>query len=158
MPAHEADRQEPPRCAVYYGGYQPAPIQCALRVHGGLHAGVGDDGQTVFWPVDPPLGDAKFGEIEAREKAATPGPWKLDRNFHCYIWGPQMQMVADDGMDEEGTLTRMRGVGANLPLKDNGEFIAHARTDIPALLQEIRRLTAAGEPDKPAREDPSHRR
>lgn len=38
------------RCEVYLGGYQPVPIRCALNIHAGQHAGIGDDGATVIWP------------------------------------------------------------------------------------------------------------
>jgi hypothetical protein len=71
--------------------------------------------------------------------AATPGPWKLDEHFQCYIWGPKMQMVADDGLefDQAKAITRMRGVGANLPLKQNGDFIASARTSLPKAIRII---------------------
>lgn len=81
-----------------------------------------------------PEREAILGPIKQRVEKATEGPWRLDENFQSYIWGPNMQMIADDGGDEAGTLTRMRGVGANLPLEANGEFIAAARTDIPALI------------------------
>lgn len=87
--------------------------------------------------------DERLSEIAARAEKATPGPWELDKHYQCFIWGPHMQMVADDGMDEAGTLTRMRGVGANLPLKQNGEFIAASRQDIPELLAEVKRLRKA---------------
>jgi len=70
-----------------------------------------------------------------RAEKATKGPWILDKYYQMFIWGPNHEMVADDGQDEEGTLTRMRGVGANLPLKDNGDFIAAARTDVPTFAQ-----------------------
>lgn len=48
-------------------------------------------------------------------------------------------MIADDGGDEDRTLTRMRGVGANLPLKSNGTFVARARTDLPAVVRELQK-------------------
>ena len=84
------------------------------------------------------------GELETLRlaEAATAGPWELDKNYQCYIWGPQMQMVADDGGGEDGHLIRMRGVGANLPLAQNGSFIADARTAIPALLETVAGLRA----------------
>lgn len=40
----------PVRCAVCLGGYQPVPIRCALEIHTGQHAGIGDGGATVIWP------------------------------------------------------------------------------------------------------------
>lgn len=80
--------------------------------------------------------------LEELHKKATPPPWKLDEHYQSYIWGPNSAMVADDGQDEEGTLTRMRGVGANLPLKVNGELIAALRNAFPNLSQWIRKLVA----------------
>lgn len=63
--------------------------------------------------------DPKYlAEIKARERAATPGPWKVgisamitDGNGHALFFG-------------EGA-------------KANAEFIAHARADIPALIAEV---------------------
>ena len=83
-------------------------------------------------------------EIEAiRERCekATPGPWHPDK-YPEYIWGPKAQMVGDFQAEDllPGAVMRMRGVGAKLPIKENADFIAHARTDIPKLLAEIDRL------------------
>lgn len=86
-------------------------------------------------PVERPVELADAEGLLALCDKATPGPWKLDPNYQMYIWGPKGQMVADDGGDEEGTLTRMRGVGANLPLKDNGNFIAASRLALPAAIR-----------------------
>jgi len=72
--------------------------------------------------------------LEELLKKATPGPWSLDEHYQSYIWGPNSDMVADDGGDEEGTLTRMRGVGANLPLAINGQLIAELHNAAPALI------------------------
>jgi hypothetical protein len=52
-------------------------------------------------------------------------------------------MVVDDGGDEEGTLVRMRGIGANLPLKQNGEFISRARTALPDYAEALQEATLA---------------
>ena len=68
--------------------------------------------------------DAKqLAEIKAREQAATPGPWKVgisalitDANGHALFFGEDA--------------------------KGNADFIAHARTDIPALVAEVERLVA----------------
>lgn len=56
--------------------------------------------------------------IEARANAATPGPWTLDH--------------PDDG-------TEITGPDSTVTELDI-QFIIHARTDIPALIAEIRRL------------------
>lgn len=71
--------------------------------------------------------DAKqLAEIKAREQAATPGPWKVgisalitDANGHALFFGEDA--------------------------KGNADFIAHARTDIPALISEVERLNVIAE-------------
>lgn len=65
--------------------------------------------------------DAKqLAEIKARCDAATPGPWYADG------W------AAWD--DLENTFVELSDFGAD------AKFIAHARTDIPALVAEVERL------------------
>lgn len=71
--------------------------------------------------------DAKYlAEIKAREHVATPGPWKVgisalitDANGHALFFGEDA--------------------------KGNADFIAHARTDIPALISEVERLNVIAE-------------
>ena len=82
---------------------------------------------------------ARLAEIRARADVATEGPWswlwlhsagfvaQCDLPPHDItsrdIWpGPETTIIADDVSDEDG------------------EFIAHARIDIPYLLSEIKRL------------------
>lgn len=72
-----------------------------------------------------------LGAIEARANAATPGPWGYDLNGY---------IAPDLGDEWGGTVAKVLGKGGQFD-KD-GEFIAHARTDIPALLAEVRRLRA----------------
>lgn len=88
------------------------------------------------------MSDKDLTEMKARCDAATPGPWYPDSsNYQMYVWGPQSQMILDTGGErEEEHLIRMRGVGACLPLEKNGEFIAHARIDLPRCIAEIERL------------------
>jgi hypothetical protein len=62
-------------------------------------------------------------EIEARANAATPGPWK-----YC----------AGSGAIEGVNTLIVRGAWPN-----SGPFIAHARTDVPALIARVRELEAA---------------
>lgn len=63
------------------------------------------------------MNDKELKEIKERADAATPGPWVEDRYF---IVNPEEDcLVADCGECE------------------NAKFIAHARADIPALLNEI---------------------
>jgi hypothetical protein len=55
--------------------------------------------------------------IKERESKATEGPWD-DNNTDCWRWA---------GMPRS-------------QLRDNRCFVAHARTDIPALVAEVERL------------------
>jgi hypothetical protein len=78
--------------------------------------------------------DAELNVIRERAEAATPGPWvnvgsdvaaprRPTEPFSCY--GNYREILDEaNGCD------------------DDLEFIAHARTDIPALLAEIERLKA----------------
>ena len=62
--------------------------------------------------------------IKARADAATEGPWGVE----------DARVFGDDGRTQVCTLS---GTRAWLP---DAEFIAHARTDIPALIAEVERL------------------
>lgn len=62
-----------------------------------------------------PLTDDELAEMQARCDAATPGPWE---SFH--------RMIVNESHCH----------------KSDGEFIAHARTDIPRLLGDNKRLRA----------------
>lgn len=76
-----------------------------------------------------PLTDAELQEIAHRCGLATAGPWK---------WGPgdtDIVYVDDGDKDEVCTLSTSGGRDAK-----NGNFIAHAREDVPRLLAEIERL------------------
>lgn len=63
--------------------------------------------------------------IKARAEAATPGPWerRITTFTSCGVQGPEMAIYDEGGHGEE-----------------DAEFIAHARTDIPALVAEVERL------------------
>ena len=72
--------------------------------------------------------------IEAREKGATKGPWKWARYD-----------VNDYGISSPCSVLSEPGDWAELgraECKDDAEFSAHARTDIPALIAEVKRLRA----------------
>lgn len=70
--------------------------------------------------------DSKYlAEIKARDQAATPGPWKMENK--------------PKGSGFFGTIHGKAGVSFSGNRADN-EFIANARTDIPALVEEVERL------------------
>jgi hypothetical protein len=74
------------------------------------------------------MDEAKLQEIEARANAATPGPWEPE---HRGVVGNDVFIVEDcvtAGWDA---------------YRANQAFIATARTDVPDLVAEVRRLTAA---------------
>lgn len=92
----------------------------------------------------------QLAEIEARANKATPGPWRVKRPASCVDGDPGDRGIASDAgllLAEAWELcqdpaVRERAVGLNLPSDDNAAFIAHARTDIPALLAHVRALEA----------------
>lgn len=67
----------------------------------------------------------ELDEIEKRAAAATPGPW-------CC------------GYDEDSLYSGEAYV-ARFEHGDDQVFVAHARTDVPALVAEVRRLRGASE-------------
>lgn len=81
--------------------------------------------------------DAKYlAEIKARERAATPGPWEEKTNRHPQCNGEPWGWISG----ASGNITWSGYVG-----KTNADFIAHARTDIPALVAEVERLNVIAE-------------
>lgn len=99
-------------------------------------------------------------EIRKRAEAATPGPWEASfpTGADCQwidvttAYGaedeligtvlPREHMCNPEGVEALQKLTRQR--------MDDVEFIAHARTDVPALLAEIERLRAILQQKPPA--------
>lgn len=72
-------------------------------------------------------------EIKAREQAATPGPWMVDTDEQTVI-----AVTADfQHIVVDYSMKNLSAWGKCLP---DVYFIAHARTDIPALIAEVERL------------------
>lgn len=67
--------------------------------------------------------------IKALANAATYGPWEYDSS------SDNIQTS-----DYQYTIGHVRGYGGNTDMESNAQFIASARTDIPALVAEIERL------------------
>jgi len=81
--------------------------------------------------------------IEAREQAASPGPWEariwnINWEITYYVSMPNdiLKVSCYTLEDHEREDENYRYVN------DNAEFIAHARQDIPALIAENKRLNA----------------
>lgn len=79
------------------------------------------------------LTETELAEIEARERAATPGPWVyFDQEG---VFCGEIHSAREDGGFEHITDT------PEYDERDNDmKFIAHARTDIPSLIAMIREL------------------
>lgn len=91
--------------------------------------------------------EGRLAEIRAREQAATPGPWGR------YGWpGPDGEIRPLQGAIEaapglsigsvEHTEPIARFSGYLLPVEANADFSAHARQDIPYLLEQLDALRA----------------
>ncbi|GEL95375.1 hypothetical protein [Cellulomonas composti] len=89
------------------------------------------------------LTDDRLAAIRARVEAASEGPWTVIAHDHArsrhettermWVWGPR-HSVAQVGLadvDDEAD-----------PIRADAEFVAHARDDVPDLLDEIDRLRA----------------
>lgn len=82
--------------------------------------------------------------IETRTNAATPGPWKRFDNGVDNACDARIGSVVEaPGRVADGRVRRVASVtdwaGGSQPKKD-ADFIAAARTDVPTLIAEIRRL------------------
>jgi hypothetical protein len=79
------------------------------------------------------MNDKQLQEIEKRCNAATPGPWVSYVEGRDHVSGSNFIMTGTkEARGEDIELT-----GATVADQD---FIAHARQDIPQLLEEIQRL------------------
>lgn len=81
-------------------------------------------------------------EIKAREQAATPGPWIVGDGTKQSFFNGKNAVISQDGR----YVVADRAVYPDVPdfneqVFFNMAFIAHSRTDIPALIAEVERLT-----------------
>jgi len=82
-------------------------------------------------------------EIEARANAATPGPWTYHDGCGYVEVPPYGAIEFKPGWERSvHFLARVHNnhVEGEDGLGFDGAFIAHARTDVPALVAEVRRL------------------
>lgn len=84
-----------------------------------------------------------LSEVEARVKAATPGPWKAD---DCLHWVPNRD-YADEYITGPTTWTcteHKNSMGlAPQGAVDEAEFIAHAPTDLARLVAMVKEMQKA---------------
>jgi hypothetical protein len=79
------------------------------------------------------MSEAELGEIRQRCDAATPGPWKSFIEGRDHTSGSSFIMTGSG--QNRGNDIELSGATAA-----DQDFIAHARQDIPRLLDEIARL------------------
>jgi len=85
--------------------------------------------------------DGKLNEIRARCEAATPGPW---RNIGEPLSGyPRIFSDAEHGGFRQPFICGIRA--ADEQANNDAEFMAHAREDIPALLDALEAAEARAE-------------
>lgn len=93
-----------------------------------------------------PLTEERIAEIRGREKAATQGPWRAKCEIleadECGNATAEMTYVSTN--DKGICILYGRGHD-DANTQEDAAFIAHAREDIPALLDEVERLRAENE-------------
>ncbi|MBY6385482.1 hypothetical protein HG717_16410 [Rhodococcus erythropolis] len=75
---------------------------------------------------------------KALEAAATPGPWYWDEDNWLDVAAAHYVIEPDDDGFEDTTQLKVR--------PEDKEFIAHARTAVPALVAAVERVQALHEP------------
>lgn len=92
--------------------------------------------------------DEEIAAIEARANAATPGKWEALRVRVGWWWFTSKTILIHNLGSRpsndwpEHWLAELAVRWPNPQAEADAEFIAHARSDIPALIAEIRRLQA----------------
>ncbi len=82
-----------------------------------------------------PISEAELAEIEQRCARARNGPWTSYVEGRDHLSGSNIITVAG-GVEPDDDIDI---VGATI---DDQDFIAHARSDVPRLIAEVRRLKA----------------
>lgn len=95
---------------------------------------------VVSGPAEPV--DLDLAAVEARAAAATPGPWVVER---CSDGRESISAPEWDG----GVWVAATEDYATDYATEDAEFIAHARSDVPALVAEVKRLRDALDSRKP---------
>lgn len=83
----------------------------------------------------------RLSEIKARLDAATPGKWEVE-----YLGPSEEELNVVAGVSTNGKSIIQTDAGYYPPLQPDANFIAHARDDIPWLIEQIEIATEALEP------------
>jgi hypothetical protein len=79
-------------------------------------------------------------EIERRANAATPGPWGFSRDEKRYLLDETTDVVGEVAPGSTGAAITVFAVATGA--LEDADFIASARTDVPALIARVRELEA----------------
>lgn len=80
----------------------------------------------------------RLDEIEARADAATPGPWEADVTEVSQHWSRPEPWATVVSSEVHCMAYCYGGSGRGIERETDAEFIAHARTDVPALVAALR--------------------
>jgi hypothetical protein len=86
------------------------------------------------------LDDAELEAIEARCEAVSPGPWKSFIEGRDHWSGDDFIRVGDSDDEPDMYVSRATPEGLRPASRQDLDFIAAARQDVPRLVAEIRRL------------------
>jgi len=87
--------------------------------------------------MDEHITDGELAEIEDRERNSSTGPWRSWVEGRDGESGDSFIMIgAGESRQADMYITRDDGIGSVADL----DFIAHAKQDIPRLIEEIKRL------------------
>jgi len=93
--------------------------------------------------------DAELDEIEARAKAATQGGWEggptTDAGGYFAVGPFQDATCGENGSHAHVAACWKKGDAASEQAEKDQDFVNHARSDVPALVAEVRRLRAAAQ-------------
>lgn len=104
------------------------------------------------------LSDERLAEIEQREAAATPGPWgtyeaggggridiaaDMEHTGYGYRCRREIARLDEEPIDNDRSHDHWDEDDDWSQVHHDAEFVAHARSDVPALVAEVKRLKAA---------------
>ncbi len=90
------------------------------------------------------LTEKMLREIEARCSDATAGPWENDPYPAAHV--PKEVIFPREGISDPRAIVKHfpdgaeQGIAIRVQTKKDAAFIAHSRSDVPALVAEVRRL------------------
>jgi hypothetical protein len=98
----------------------------------------------VRMTTTPPLTDEETAAIERRAQEASPAPWEPFVEGRDHFGGDDFIRIGglDDHQPDMYVSQYLGATAVKVPAPDL-DFIAHARQDVPRLLDEVRRLKGA---------------